>query len=203
MFQLILFALAKQLSLFKNSDDLVLFEVAAVVQVEDFEEDVDLGLRHAEGAVRLAVLVLLVEVLHQRLELLLVQEPVLVHVVLDHLHVRQEVLERHVLGEGHAPRLQVLQLGVHPRNVLGELGVRQENQQAPCEVLSADISSLIVTLILAEVIMPQLLPDLTPELLVLLIGDSFLPIENFLSDSFICCQKVRIRGFYMTAVQVA
>ena len=72
MLQFILLTLPKQLSLLEHSDDLVLLEMATVVQIQNFEENVDLCLGYSQGAVSLAVLILGVEVLNQGLELLLV-----------------------------------------------------------------------------------------------------------------------------------
>lgn len=164
--------------------------MATVVQVQNFEENVDLGLGDSEGAVSLAVLILGVEVLHQGLELLLVQVPVLVHVVLDRLHVSQEVLECHELGETHSARLQVCQLGFHPRDVLGELRVGQENQQTPSKVLATDRLSRFITFILAEIIVPELLSDFSSELIVLFFRNCGFTIKNLFSNLFVCVQKV-------------
>lgn len=132
------------------------------------------------------MLILGVEVLDQGLELLLVQVPVLVHVVLDRLHVGQEVLEGHELGEAHSARLQVCQLGVHPRDVLGELGVGQENQQTPSEVLATDKLSRFINLILAEIIVPELLSNFSSELLVLFFSNGGFAIKNLFSNLFVC-----------------
>ena len=176
--------------------------MATVVQVQNFEENVDLGLGYSQGAVSLAVLILGVEVLDQGLELLLVQVTVLVHVVLDRLHVSQEVLEGHELGETHSARLQVCQLSVHPRDVLGELRVGQENQQTPSKVLPADKLSRFITLILAEIIVPELLSNFTSELIVFFFSNGCFAIKNLFSNLFVCVQKVFVGGFYMATVHV-
>ena len=110
--------------------------------------------------------------------------------VLDRLHVSQEVLEGHELGKAHSARLQVRQLGVHPRDVLGELRVRQEDQQTPCKVLAADMLSLFINLILAEIIVPKLLSNFFSEVIILFFINGSFSIKNLFSNLLVCVQKV-------------
>lgn len=128
------------------------------------------------------MLTLGVEVLYKAPELLLVQEAVLVHMVLDRLHVGQEILEGHKLWESDSACLQVLQLSLDSGNVLCELREWHKNEETPRKVLSTDRVSLVITLILTEIVMPELLSDYAPQLFVFLLSNCGFPIKYLFSN---------------------